>query len=310
MAVWPNGVITKTVTAGPAFLLEDGAPAAVEVVVRASRSLTFDGQPLVSITRSFRVDAGQEVAVRLPVCDMRGVKDSSCREIILAPGEVTHTYTVTLRFYAPGNASPIETRNRGPFALFTDDPEVIDLDRLIYDGADEQAPGVWVGDRFSAQLEQGLAAAEQAVANMVGSQAAADGAAQSAFNAEASALESAQQAQQAVLQASEAHARAGASAASSASSAGFAAAAAADAAFARAVADRDWTGPVGPVGPAGPAGPATIRVGTVRLGNSPEDLAVVNVGTANEMVLDFTIPRGQVAIDNIRTWNDFDTMFG
>lgn len=56
------------------------------------------------------------------------------------------------------------------------------------------------------------------------------------------------------------------------------------------------TGPTGPTGPSGDAGaagtPATLSVGTVTTGNPGTDAQVVNSGTEQNAVFDFTIPKG------------------
>ena len=49
---------------------------------------------------------------------------------------------------------------------------------------------------------------------------------------------------------------------------------------------------IGPTGPTGPQGPATIEVGTVTTGDSGTEATVINSGTEEAVVLDFTIPQG------------------
>lgn len=51
------------------------------------------------------------------------------------------------------------------------------------------------------------------------------------------------------------------------------------------------TGEQGPTGPQGPAG--TIAIGTTTTGAAGEDASVENVGTPENAILDFTIPRGE-----------------
>lgn len=46
------------------------------------------------------------------------------------------------------------------------------------------------------------------------------------------------------------------------------------------------------VGPTGPAGPATITVGTTTTGDPGTEASVTNVGTTENVVLNFTIPQG------------------
>lgn len=52
------------------------------------------------------------------------------------------------------------------------------------------------------------------------------------------------------------------------------------------------TGPTGPTGPQGPAGPATITVGTTITGAPGTPATVTNVGTNENVILNFTIPQG------------------
>lgn len=48
----------------------------------------------------------------------------------------------------------------------------------------------------------------------------------------------------------------------------------------------------GPIGPTGPQGPATIEVGTTTTGEPATNASVVNAGTDQNVVLNFTIPQG------------------
>ena len=53
-------------------------------------------------------------------------------------------------------------------------------------------------------------------------------------------------------------------------------------------------GGVGPTGPTGPAGPATISIGTTTTGDPGTGAIVINSGTSENVVLDFTIPQGLI----------------
>lgn len=46
------------------------------------------------------------------------------------------------------------------------------------------------------------------------------------------------------------------------------------------------------VGPTGPSGPATITVGTTTTGDPGTEASVTNVGTSENVVLNFVIPQG------------------
>ena len=53
-----------------------------------------------------------------------------------------------------------------------------------------------------------------------------------------------------------------------------------------------FCGPTGPRGPTGPAGPVTVSVGTTTTIQSGQNASVINSGTANNVILDFSIPTG------------------
>ena len=50
---------------------------------------------------------------------------------------------------------------------------------------------------------------------------------------------------------------------------------------------------VGPTGPTGPQGPATITVGTTTTSDPGTNASVVNVGTDDNVILNFNIPKGE-----------------
>jgi len=51
-------------------------------------------------------------------------------------------------------------------------------------------------------------------------------------------------------------------------------------------------GPTGATGPTGPAGPTTITVGETTTTNPGTDASVTNVGTEENLILNFSIPTG------------------
>ncbi len=53
------------------------------------------------------------------------------------------------------------------------------------------------------------------------------------------------------------------------------------------------TGPTGPTGPAGPQGPASIAVGVTTTTDPGTNASVTNVGTNDNVILNFNIPRGE-----------------
>lgn len=55
---------------------------------------------------------------------------------------------------------------------------------------------------------------------------------------------------------------------------------------------REMYGIIGPTGPRGLQGPASIRIGNTTTGESGTDASVTNSGTAEDVILNFTIPQG------------------
>ena len=53
------------------------------------------------------------------------------------------------------------------------------------------------------------------------------------------------------------------------------------------------TGPTGPTGPAGPQGPASIAVGVTTTTDPGTNASVTNVGTNDNVILNFNIPKGE-----------------
>lgn len=56
-------------------------------------------------------------------------------------------------------------------------------------------------------------------------------------------------------------------------------------------------GPTGPTGPKGENGPTTIDIGTTETGDPNTEASVKNIGTSKNVILNFTIPKGQNGID-------------
>ncbi len=56
---------------------------------------------------------------------------------------------------------------------------------------------------------------------------------------------------------------------------------------------------IGPTGPTGPSGPATITIGTTTTGEAGTEASVVNSGSDENVILDFTIPVGFDGLDGL-----------
>ncbi len=61
----------------------------------------------------------------------------------------------------------------------------------------------------------------------------------------------------------------------------------------------NYQGYIGPTGPTGPMGPASISVGTTTIGEPGTNPIVTNVGTNENVILDFVIPQGPIGLQGI-----------
>ena len=57
---------------------------------------------------------------------------------------------------------------------------------------------------------------------------------------------------------------------------------------------------IGPTGPTGPTGAATITVGTTTTTDPGTNASVTNVGTNENVILNFSIPRGNVGPNGLQ----------
>lgn len=158
---YPPSIPKRLVTFGPAFVLEDGSVVAMEVTVKASRSLVWrqTGSPLITVAKTFTGPAGTEASLELPATDQPGWGDGNGGVIDVSGDQQTHLYTASIRYLHQG--STLGSVQVGPFALPLDDGSPVDIDDMIPVSG---APGVTVAipDTWSAMLAAAQAAAEQA----------------------------------------------------------------------------------------------------------------------------------------------------
>jgi hypothetical protein len=142
---YPAGVTTRTLTFGSAVELETGDSIEMRVVIKASRSMVWEGTPVVSIGAQFISKGGAEASVDLPVTDQSGWTDGVGGAISVSGGAQTHTYSATVEYWV-GNKAQYKI-TVGPFALPTDDLSPVDMDNLIpasgSSGVVVSVPDVW-----------------------------------------------------------------------------------------------------------------------------------------------------------------------
>ena len=136
--VWPDGIRTRTVSAGKPYILESGEPALVEMSAVASRPLTYNGLPLLS--RAVATGRAGEVFLELPVTDLEGMCDDKGNPIDLSDGGHTHTYTVECQYRDLNGQVIPPSRRKGPFVIPSDSPDEIDFDLVVTDAAQVGLP--------------------------------------------------------------------------------------------------------------------------------------------------------------------------
>lgn len=170
---YPAGVITRPVTFGPAFELEDGDVAGMTVAFKATRPGVLwmaTGSPAVSTAITRNADDGVEQTVYLPVTDQAGWGDGDGNAIV--PGEDGHVflYSVSVVFTQNGRTIPGAQPRSKTIAIPAGDLSPIDLDKIV----PLTSPGgtvVSIPDIWSGQLEAAQAAAEAAEAAVIDSSA-------------------------------------------------------------------------------------------------------------------------------------------
>lgn len=168
---YPAGVITRPVTFGPAFELEDGDVAGMTVSFKATRPGLLwraTGQPAVSVAITRNADDGVEQTISLPVTDQTGWGDGDGNEIL--PGDDGHVflYAVSVVFTQNGRTIPgVQPRSK-VVPIPQGDLSPLDLDDLI----PMTSPGgtvVAVPDIWSAQIAAAKAAALEAAGALIDS---------------------------------------------------------------------------------------------------------------------------------------------
>lgn len=161
--MFPVGLPTREVSFGQAVILESGAPLAMRVQVKASRSLvhTPSGQPLVSVDTILKTRSAGEGVVKLPVCDAFGMSSIDGTIIDISTGGITHSYDVEISYLDPYtlNELPAYTRVLRNVVILSTMPARIDLDSLVRVDTTEEGVSVLVPDAWTGLLSSAQAAA-------------------------------------------------------------------------------------------------------------------------------------------------------
>lgn len=130
---YPVGLPVRGVSFGSAVVLESGTALDMSVTIKASRSLVHrpTGSPLVTAQTAFLSSGDGYGVLELPICNSPDMAlGSTGAPITLTTGQVTHTYTATIRYLTP-EGTTVGTVTKGPFTLLAASPSVSDLDTLL-----------------------------------------------------------------------------------------------------------------------------------------------------------------------------------
>lgn len=161
---YPDGVTTRPISFGPAFTLGAAAGLSMEVQVKPSRSMVWNGTPMIADVETYTSDDGMEQTAVLPVCDLDGWHDGAGNAIVRDSDGYTHSYRLTV-IYKRG-ARPIQQVEK-TVVIPTGDGSVIDLDDLV-PVTSSGGVVVSVPDTWDAKITAAQTAATDAAASAAG----------------------------------------------------------------------------------------------------------------------------------------------
>lgn len=184
---WPNFVVTREVTSGPSYTLEDGTPLKTRLTVTASRSLVWDatGIPFTSEEHQVTSGLGVQASLLLPVTDQAGWRDDQNNLIdVSVPDTFTHTYRIVRELLDEKNRVVKGSRRDYLGVVVPTGSGAIDVDLMLptetVEGAKIAIPDTW---------SQDIAEAAELVSDAAGLVSAAQAAAGQAATSASEALE-------------------------------------------------------------------------------------------------------------------------
>jgi len=182
---YPDYIVRRPVSAGPAASVETGEPLIIRVKVSSSKSLVWaaSGVRFEKLSRPVTSEPGGQVLLELPCTNVPGWMDGNTGALIevASPDQHTHEYRAIVEFLtADGHASGISPREYGPFTV-PQGTEDIDLDLMLpvpsTPGKQILIPDVWseIVTRAEGEAAEARSAAEAAEAALVDSASFVDG---------------------------------------------------------------------------------------------------------------------------------------
>ncbi|URP22249.1 hypothetical protein SEA_BIG4_216 [Microbacterium phage Big4] len=157
--MFPAGIITREIKVGPASDLISGASYSTRVMVSPSRTLVWDGSPVIPSLVTYTVKPGDEGLIELPVTDQEGYHDVRGNLVELEPGEHAFYYKIDVFYLRNGS---VASKNSPVRALLPEGQGPVDIDEMMTYTSKSAGGTVSVPDTWSVSVVAAQAAAEAA----------------------------------------------------------------------------------------------------------------------------------------------------
>lgn len=157
--VFPAGVTTREIKVGPASDLLSGTNYSIRVMIAPSRTLVWDGSPVLPSLTTHTIKSGEEGLIELPVTNQEGYRDTRGNLIELEPGEHAFYYKIDVFYLRNGSVASKNTPIR---ALLPEGQGPVDIDEMLTYSSSSAGGTVSVPDTWSVAVVAAQAAAEAA----------------------------------------------------------------------------------------------------------------------------------------------------
>jgi hypothetical protein len=128
-------------------------------MVAPSRTLVWDGTPVLPTLNTYSIKAGDEGLIELPVTDQEGYRDTRGNLIELEPGEHAFYYKIDVYYLRNGS---VHSKNTPIRALLPAGTGPVDIDEMLSYTAKSAGGTVSVPDTWSDAVVAAQAAADAA----------------------------------------------------------------------------------------------------------------------------------------------------
>ncbi|QIG57919.1 hypothetical protein SEA_PAULODIABOLI_234 [Microbacterium phage PauloDiaboli] len=160
--MFPSGVTTREIKVGPASDLLSGAHYTIKVMISPSRTLVWDGSPVLPSLTTVTVKAGEEGLIELPVTDQEGYADTRGNPIQLEPGDHAFYYKISVYYLRGGS---VASKNAPIRALLPAGAGPVDVDEMLAYSSSTAGGVISVPDKWTDAVVAAQAAAEAAAAS-------------------------------------------------------------------------------------------------------------------------------------------------